>query len=612
MRKLLVIFTLLLTVFTGSSIAEEWEQWRRLSSDEPQRVLELTEAQLQQQPKPALAARIYAVRAQAWRNLGDENASFQAIQQGLGLIDEDPDDVAETLLRINLVLNLLQQGKKAQAAQQASAASQAAARSQRPDLQIEASISQAQVAQSLGDLSRAMSILETLEKTEHSNNERLQMEFHALLGDVYLDAGAYHRGTEQIKTALAIARQSLGRWDVSVLLYNLGTAEQQRDDYQAAQQHLLEALQISRELNDSLGIAYATQALANIEQRQQHYDTARQQLEQALQAYQQQHIRPKTAEVMLTLAEWDLNQQRLEPAKQRVVQLAPLIEALADTALLTDYRFLQSKIAEQEGNYRAALEYFHQYSELLDKRQRALNNRNLRDLIVRLEIKQQETTNELLKKENQLQQLQFKEQQTYAYFLFTLVVLAVLTTLIVVYLLTRQIRSRKRFARLAMTDELTGAPNRRAIVEQAQRSLAEAKQQGSSVALAIIDFDYFKQVNDRFGHDAGDRVLQRFAQVTDKVLRQGDYHGRLGGEEWLLVLNHTADDHAELIFERLSQALSAESIEGVDNDYPLTFSMGFVTSQAGKDSFERLYKRADEALYSAKHQGRRRLIIAAR
>ena len=208
-----------------------------------------------------------------------------------------------------------------------------------------------------------------------------------------------------------------------------------------------------------------------------------------------------------------------------------------------------------------------------------------------------------------MQQLALQEQKTSYYLLVWIIISAILLVVVISAFLIQQWRAHKNFAALALKDDLTQAPNRRAIVQRCKNELEQSHTQNRSLALAVIDFDYFKSINDKFGHDAGDHVLQRFAEVAEDSLREQDGFGRLGGEEWLLLFLDASKEDAERIFNRLQDGLNSEPIEGIPEDYQITFSMGFTEAQPG-DSFDDLYKRADDVLYEAKKSGRQRLVIA--
>jgi diguanylate cyclase (GGDEF)-like protein len=174
----------------------------------------------------------------------------------------------------------------------------------------------------------------------------------------------------------------------------------------------------------------------------------------------------------------------------------------------------------------------------------------------------------------------------------------------------RELARRRRMAALALRDELTGQPNRRSVQAYAQEQLAQAQRLGLPFALALIDFDHFKQVNDRHGHAAGDAVLRAFGQAATGVLRGQDRLGRWGGEEWLLVMPGTRLGEIEAVFERLRERFAITLIPGVPAEARCTFSMGAAELQPGTTSLDTLIAQADQALYRAKQEGRDRWVSA--
>ena len=156
---------------------------------------------------------------------------------------------------------------------------------------------------------------------------------------------------------------------------------------------------------------------------------------------------------------------------------------------------------------------------------------------------------------------------------------------------------------LALTDALTGLPNR-ARIDQA---LAETIARRYAISLAIIDIDFFKQINDSHGHEVGDRMLRGVADVLTAGVREGDLVGRLGGEEFLVLMQATPIATAQRVAERLRLTVEAFRLPMADHD-PLraTISIGLTQGRPDDDASS-LYQRADRALYAAKHRGRTRV-----
>jgi diguanylate cyclase (GGDEF)-like protein len=164
---------------------------------------------------------------------------------------------------------------------------------------------------------------------------------------------------------------------------------------------------------------------------------------------------------------------------------------------------------------------------------------------------------------------------------------------------------------LALTDPLTGLPNRRAFFESARRELGLARRYDRQMALMIVDVDHFKVVNDRFGHHAGDIVLQTTVQVLNRVIRAGDTFARYGGEEFVLLAPETGLGGAVELGNRMLAALRDEKIAIEGGEVRVTASIGITVVGSLEQDLELALKRADSALYAAKSAGRDRAAALA-
>jgi diguanylate cyclase (GGDEF)-like protein len=161
--------------------------------------------------------------------------------------------------------------------------------------------------------------------------------------------------------------------------------------------------------------------------------------------------------------------------------------------------------------------------------------------------------------------------------------------------------------RLATTDALTGALNRRRLFEVAAAELSRAARYDHAVCLAMLDLDHFKSINDRFGHAVGDEALRAVADVVRAQLRTVDVLGRYGGEELVVVFPETPRDAAAVALERIRAAVSAIRLSAAEAR--VNVSAGLVEARRG-ESLDEALQRADAALYEAKHAGRNRLVVA--
>jgi diguanylate cyclase (GGDEF)-like protein len=175
--------------------------------------------------------------------------------------------------------------------------------------------------------------------------------------------------------------------------------------------------------------------------------------------------------------------------------------------------------------------------------------------------------------------------------------------------LYRQLEEKNRLLEhFALTDPLTGLPNRRAIEAWAAHELPAAVRHSFTFFVVLIDLDHFKRVNDAHGHDAGDAVLKAFGEILKTNTRSSDISGRIGGEEFLHVITHADEAHLPMIVERTRSKLMAKTFEFSGSVVTVTASFGVAGIRGVDDapSFADLINRADRALYRAKQLGRNR------
>ncbi|MBB5047769.1 diguanylate cyclase (GGDEF)-like protein [Rhodopseudomonas rhenobacensis] len=167
----------------------------------------------------------------------------------------------------------------------------------------------------------------------------------------------------------------------------------------------------------------------------------------------------------------------------------------------------------------------------------------------------------------------------------------------------------RRIEELAELDELTGAYNRRCIMRMLDDALLRARDDAMPLTIALIDLDWFKRINDLYGHPTGDEVLRTFAITIFANIREVDRFGRYGGEEFLLVLPGTTQDGGYPILERLREIVAALDWSAFSEGMAVTMSVGIATLD-DDETPEALLARADDALYEAKAHGRNRVVQA--
>jgi diguanylate cyclase (GGDEF)-like protein len=204
-------------------------------------------------------------------------------------------------------------------------------------------------------------------------------------------------------------------------------------------------------------------------------------------------------------------------------------------------------------------------------------------------------------------------------FMYACVVLAVIARLATrVSYMTARYRSHReelnaalaKVRELATRDELTQVHNRRHMVDLMRMEQVRHERSGAPFCLALIDIDLFKNVNDKFGHHAGDEVLRRFASITKASLRGADLLGRWGGEEFVVMFTETPVEQARTALQRLREQLAQTSFDDIAPGLRVTFSAGLLPLDV-RERLESSIARADQAMYRAKTLGRDRVELAA-
>lgn len=266
------------------------------------------------------------------------------------------------------------------------------------------------------------------------------------------------------------------------------------------------------------------------------------------------------------------------------------------------------KVEKRKGNVAAALAY---YEHFVAQDKGYLNDLGVRSLAYQVSLQHemvQNLTTEGLSRQNRILRLQQAlDANTVAtgrlYIALLLVIVASIGLL-----LFRVKRSQLRFKRMSSMDGLTGILNHQHFMSEAERMLHAQEKKLGSACLISIDLDHFKQVNDTHGHAMGDIVLQHTVAVLQEHLRSSDVFGRLGGEEFGILLAGCSTTQAVVTAQQLRSAIESSPVEDDGRVVTLSVSVGVASSDRCGFALSRLCREADKALYRAKHAGRNRVV----
>jgi two-component system cell cycle response regulator len=178
----------------------------------------------------------------------------------------------------------------------------------------------------------------------------------------------------------------------------------------------------------------------------------------------------------------------------------------------------------------------------------------------------------------------------------------------------RIIRLEQQILHLATTDSLTGVLNRGAFMERMEEEIHRSVRENSPLSLLLTDIDYFKKINDNYGHQTGDLVLQRFTDQLTRSSRPYDFVGRYGGEEFVVSLPGTGMSRSRAVADRMRKRVEEMKIMPQDGSEPIRITASFGAASLSmdlKENADSLIKQADEAMYRAKREGRNRVCVAS-
>ncbi len=314
-------------------------------------------------------------------------------------------------------------------------------------------------------------------------------------------------------------------------------------------------------------------------------------------------------EVHSLLAQYLLEEEDVAGAKEHAQKAVALSAGITySLPLVMAYRTLY-EIEDRGGSPEAALSLFRKYAEADKAYLNDVKAREMAYQIVRQEMLQKNQQISLLDKQNQVLQLQSKLDQKSAQNTRLIVMLLVMLVASIGYWAYKIKRVQLSLKQMAETDALTGVCNRHHFTLQAERALAQCARADEEVSLIMFDLDHFKLVNDRYGHQTGDWVLKQVADACKGFCRRIDVLGRLGGEEFAILMYGCDLRGATRVAEDCRVRLAQIDTRETGHTFAVTASFGVTSSALSGYSLAKLLSHADKMLYRAKHMGRNRVCM---
>ncbi|RVT44452.1 GGDEF domain-containing protein [Rheinheimera sediminis] len=294
-------------------------------------------------------------------------------------------------------------------------------------------------------------------------------------------------------------------------------------------------------------------------------------------------------------------------AKQYVVKAENSLHTATSNLTQVEILLLLSQIAKTEKNYQQALDYHEQYTAAFTAYMDDKSAQQMAYHTAHSEILAQNQKIALLDKDNQLLQYEQTALKHQAAFNKLLIIALAILVLGLAFMAYRSFVARQRFKALAEYDDLTAISNRYHFSASAKEALALCEKGQLPAALIVFDLDHFKQINDQHGHAAGDWALRQTVDTCRNFMRNNDVFGRIGGEEFAILLPGCQSDKAHLLADICRDAIHTIDTAASGYEFKLSASFGVTSAEISGYHLTKLIEDADTAMYQAKQQGRNKV-----
>jgi diguanylate cyclase (GGDEF)-like protein len=452
---------------------------------------------------------------------------------------------------------------------------------------------QGQYASGLADLKRAQTLYEQIDLPHHS--------LTALNGIaiLYNRMGDYAQARDMYSRALLAQRTAGLRREQVVTLHNLGRAHENLQEWPQAKAAFSESAAISRELNYLRGEAYALRGVAAVANAEGDPQSALATLDRAVLLQRETPDARLFAQIQLARGIALHKLRHLSDSAAALDDALKVFEAAQSLHELRQTYAARAALYADLGDWRAAYLNLAKSKETSERLLQNQLDQRFATLKVEFDTAAKEQENTLLTRENVANQKALEQERRARALQSAVIILTVILAAMLATLAIHQWRTTRRMRRLAMTDELTGVPNRRSVLKRLEPLLRS----DAACAMLIIDIDHFKSINDQFGHPEGDEALKLVAACLREQVIEPAFIGRLGGEEFVVVVPGADLLAAKDLAERFRIQVMTIDTRRWLADRKITVSTG-VTVSSARDTASAMLKRADAALYEAKRAGR--------
>jgi len=590
-------------------VLDEADRIRKSDKAKARQLLDQVERDKSSQTDPLLVARVQLLEC---RLTEVPAAAYRAVTIGLAAAKRAGSAPLHAKLLACHATTLIADGKASEAEQEFNTVTALARQLHDQSLEAEALGEIGYLQYDRGAMADALVNLQTAYRlSTQLGDEKGRLDALANIANVYADThvAQYDRAIEYYRQLMVEYEKHGQPNDVADTLFNIGSTFEAKGDLAPSELYYRRALATFQKLNRPDDVAYTKRSLGSTLMKEGRAAEALKLLDASVAFYERTH-----------------DQQNLASARQyrgmAYRRLGRLTEALSELDFARRWferdgniRYLEknaedeSLVHAQLGDWRKAYEAAQRRTAIEQQLAAARRDELSSRLRVAFDTEKKDQENRALARENALRATALHEAERSRKLQIVVSALAALLALAMAILFWRQVVNTRRMRAMALTDELTRLPNRRHILVTADIAFDAAKRDRRPAALIVLDIDRFKRINDTWGHAAGDTVLQGVARTCRVELRGGDRIGRIGGEEFLVVLDSATAQQAFEIAERLRLAVERLDFSPIAPDLRVTISLGvWVASEYDCGA---AIAAADSMLYRAKESGRNRVEISA-
>ena len=591
----------------GTTWSAETEEMLAQIRNNPVEVLENLDSNATKRQTPeALATRYYLI-SQANGALALHEQALSAAETGLSL-QLDTESSLYHYLRLAQAKALNGLGRSQAAVNQARASLQWARKNNDQRLINYAISVNGYLSITLTQYSEAQALFqEGYQRLETHLGMFSRADFASMLALVYLYIEEPEQAEKFYREAETWYREHDVKLELANTLFGLGKTTLATGSSEKGIALLEESARIALSIRDLQGAAFSYEAVASelidlgrSDEAMSYLDEALVLFTQGANPFMQIKVLIEEAHIALQRVQPEIAQQFLDRASSLAVgdSFLPQRIAIADS---------RARAYASQGNHQSA------YAVLLQNRQnratlqKEINSRRILELQAQFDLEQQRAKNALLEEQNLRQQNQLINENRIQQFTIAVIALLFVVCLLLTWLYFNSKRQKHRLEQLANFDGLTGLMTRRKTMEDAEQQYQLAHRHGNHLTAAVIDLDFFKQINDKFGHQVGDDVLREFGDCAQKHFRKTDVLGRIGGEEFLFLFPHTDTEASIDMLKRFADKIRKLPSRLEIPSLSVTLSVGIVDAQHYR-SLTQVIAEADEALYEAKRTGRDKIV----